>query len=237
MPKSQNRENAILGGFLSRAHYYSALKDRIERLSGQKTWIIPIPWIFWLGLSFPYGWIPILKRLEGAIVHIQETTPDTKVTLIGHSIGGLFGLLYLINPSFGGPRAKRSRTIDRLVTLGSPFTNRCRWLHGGSISRMVQKHGGVNSIGRDVRMTCIAGKGVLGKKDGTPSERRAFRIYESIGGEGKTWGDGIVPVSSALLPGTNSILLENVTHFSLGNRSWYGSPDVVSHWWDMMKTA
>jgi hypothetical protein len=237
MSKSQKRENVILGGFLSRTHHYSPIKDRIERLSGQETRIVSIPWILWFGLSFPYGWIPILRRLEGAIVRFQKFSPDTKVTLIGHSIGGLFGLFYLLDPSFRRSHGKRRGTIDRLVTLGSPFTNRCRWLHGGSISRMIEKHGGVNGIGRDVRITCVAGKDVLGKKDGTPSERRAYRIYESIGGEGKTWGDGIVPVSSALLPGTHSILLENVTHFSLGNRAWYGNPEVVSRWWEMIKSA
>ena len=231
MQKDKKLKTVILGGFLSCPPYYSSMKSQIEKLSGQEASVFLIPQLWWLGVVFPYGWIPILKRLERTISIIHKSSPNLKVTLIGHSIGGVLGLLYLICPPIGGFKGIHRQDIDHLITLGSPHKSLCRWIHGGSISRMVEKYGGLNGIGHNVRLTCIAGKGVLGNKQGTATEKKAYSIYKTIGGQGEVWGDGIVPVKSSLLPGTNPIVLENIVHFSRSGQAWYGSPEIVSEWW------
>ena len=233
METTENRKAVILGGFLSHSMLYSPMKNQIAKISGQETIIAHIPQYLWYALIVPYGWVPVLKRLDRTLSQMQKTSPSSKVTLIGHSIGGVLGVLYLLAPSFGGLKGKPIQTIDHLITLGSPHTNKCRWLHGGSISRLVEKHGGSRAIQHKTRLTCVAGTGVLGNKKGTVSERKAYAIYKTIGGQGGVRGDGIVPVESALLPAANPIELDNVVHFAVSGHSWYGSPEVVSRWWPM----
>lgn len=213
------------------------MKSRIEKLSGHETLIVRFSPFLWYSLLMPYGWIPILRRLESTIYEIRKSTPDSKVTLIGHSIGGILGLLYIISPPGRGFDRKLREVIDHLVTLGSPHKNRCRWLHGGSLSRLIEKYGESDKIESKVRLTCIAGKSILGSKHGTASERKAYAIYKTIGGQGEVWGDGIVPVTSALLPGADTIVLENTGHFSSLGQAWYGSQDIVSRWWTMIQSA
>jgi pimeloyl-ACP methyl ester carboxylesterase len=233
MQMSRQDKNVILGGFFSRTRDYTSMRDRIENLSGQETQIIPIPYLLWFGLSFPSGWAPILNRLGESLCQIRKNSPGARVTLIGHSIGGVLGLLFLIASSSGEGCLNRREAVHRLITLGSPHSVRNRWLHGGSISRLVGKLGGLDGLAPEVHIACIAGAGVLGKKDGTSSEKKAFRIYRSVSGEGNTRGDGIVPVSAAHPHGTEPILLDNVVHFSRGARLWYGSPEAVSRWWPL----
>jgi pimeloyl-ACP methyl ester carboxylesterase len=213
------------------------MKEQIEKLSRQETWVIPIPQLLWLALLFPYGWIPILKRLDSVLDRVHASSAHVKVTLIGHSIGGVLGLLYLVYPPSRVCQWKRRDVIDHLITLGSPHRNRCRWLHGGNISRLVEKFGALTRIPHDVRLTCIAGKSVLGDKNGALAEKRAYRIYKAIGKEGRTWGDGIVPVSSAHPESANLVPLEDVAHFSRMNHLWYGSPKIVTRWWDKIRSV
>jgi len=231
MEPAENRKAVILGGFLSHTLLYSSMKNQITKMSGQETIIVPIPQYLWYALIVPQGWVPVLKRLDRTLSQIHKTGPSSKVTLIGHSIGGVLGVLYLLAPSIDGLKGKPIQGIDHLITLGSPHTNKCRWLHGGSISRLVEKHGGLSAIKHKTRVTCVAGKGVLGNKQGTASERKAYAIYKTIGGQGGVRGDGIVPVESALLPAADPIELDNVVHFAISGQAWYGSPEVVSRWW------
>jgi hypothetical protein len=117
------------------------------------------------------------------------------------------------------------------VTLGSPHRNQRRWLYGGLVAREVGRWAVKYAPPENVVITCIAGKSVLGQAKGSPAQRKAFSIYKKLVGEGDVWGDGIIPVSSALLPQANHIVLEGVGHFSLSQNLWYGSPDAVDQWW------
>jgi len=231
MREGQNNKNVILGGFLSRAHLYSGMKSRIEEISGQETRIVRFSPVLWRSLLAPFGWRPILRRLESTLQEIKETGPNSSVTLIGHSIGGVLGLLYLISPPAGKNAGELREMIGRLITLGSPHKNRRRWLHGGRLSRTVEKHGGIDAVRHDVRITCVAGKAVLGNKHGTASQKGAYAVYRAIGGNGEVWGDGIVPLSSALIPGAKHMVLEGTAHFPVSGHAWYGSPETVSRWW------
>ncbi|MCV5526295.1 hypothetical protein OFN18_29960, partial [Escherichia coli] len=51
--------------------------------------------------------------------------------------------------------------------------------------------------------------------------RRARRRYERLVDDGRVAGDGVVPVQSALLPGSEEIVLEDAYH-SGGFARWYG---------------
>jgi hypothetical protein len=80
-------------------------------------------------------------------------------------------------------------------------------------------------------ITCIAGKSIRGQAGGSLQNKRAFSIYQKIGGDGNVWGDGIIPVPSALLPQAEHIVLEGVRHYARSGGLWYGSSGAVNLWW------
>jgi hypothetical protein len=211
------------------------MKTRIASLSGQDVRIVDVFPRQWLSVSFPGGWIPLLKKLERAVAagRVPESPPS--LTLVGHSLGGVLGYLYLIAPPLRGYQLRGHKYIQHLVTLGSPHRNQRRWLYGGLVAREVERWAAKNAPPENVMITCIAGKSVLGQPKGSPAQRKAFSIYKKLGGEGEVWGDGIIPVSSALLPQAKPVVLEGVGHFPLSRNLWYGSPGVVDQWWPKIR--
>ena len=59
----------------------------------------------------------------------------------------------------------------------------------------------------------------------------AHRSYQAIAGRIDLEGDGLVPVSSALLGGSEPIKLDGVAHGGAFGERWYGTPEVVKQWW------
>lgn len=67
-----------------------------------------------------------------------------------------------------------------------------------------------------------------------------FTSYLPLSGDGEQLGDGIVPVSIGVLPGSREVLLDGVRHanfvpsfpnsISLEDTRWYGSEDVLPQW-------
>lgn len=231
MPRNEEHLILILGGFLSRPSFYKEMKDQIESLSGQEVRIVDVrPWQ-WLSVSWPRGWIPILKRLERTITASQVAKSPRPVTLIGHSLGGVLGYQYLIVSQARGDQFKRHSSIRHLVTLGSPHHNQRRWLYGGLVAREVEQWAAKNAPPKNVMITCIAGKSIRGQAGGSLQNKRAFSIYQKIGGDGNVWGDGIIPVPAALLPQAKYIVLEGVRHYARSGGLWYGSSGAVNLWW------
>jgi hypothetical protein len=77
-----------------------------------------------------------------------------------------------------------------------------------------------------LRYFSVAGSAVDGSQ--TPKARRR---YEGFVGNGRTAGDGVVPVEAALLPGSESLVLEGLHHNRRLGR-WYGSDgEAVARWW------
>jgi hypothetical protein len=55
--------------------------------------------------------------------------------------------------------------------------------------------------------------------------------YQAIAGRRDLEGDGLVPVQSALLRGSEPITLPGVAHGGAFGDRWYGTPEVVQQWW------
>ena len=70
-----------------------------------------------------------------------------------------------------------------------------------------------------------------GKREGSSAERRLYGVYKRLCGDGSAWGDGFVPIESALLKGSEQIVLEGAHHFGLKGNLWYGTPSLVEEWW------
>ena len=68
------------------------------------------------------------------------------------------------------------------------------------------------------------------------SRRSAVRSYRQISGDPDVDGDGLVPVSSALLRDARPVVLENTAHGGLFGSSWYGSVDRIPIWWTALES-
>jgi hypothetical protein len=49
-------------------------------------------------------------------------------------------------------------------------------------------------------------------------------------GDAAVDGDGVTPISSALLPGAQQLVLPGVWHNAAPGKEWYGTRDVVAQW-------
>jgi pimeloyl-ACP methyl ester carboxylesterase len=72
--------------------------------------------------TFPFDWRlatwDVVPRLRAFIDEKLAASPFRKVTLVGHSLGGVLALDYLIGEQ---TRAHAERHVQRLIALGSPF--------------------------------------------------------------------------------------------------------------------
>ena len=74
--------------------------------------------------------------------------------------------------------------------------------------------------------------GDLALEDGSATARRlAPGSYRAISGSEAVAGDGLVPVGSACLQGSQQLVLPGVAHGGAFGPRWDGTPEVVAQWW------
>lgn len=72
-------------------------------------------------------------------------------------------------------------------------------------------------------------KEIFSRNNGTWHEKRAYKIYSYIVGNGELYGDGVVPLDSSVLDGAENIILSNIYH-SPFHPPWYGSEKAFQYW-------
>jgi len=230
MPNSE-QPIVILGGFMSFSGLYTSMRNALRALTGQPTTIVDVQSLDWLPSVTPAGWRYLLDKLDTEVHETVLSSPTGKATLVGHSAGGVLARLYLSPHSFLGRTYNGLQSVDRLITLGSPHYNQQPWLFGGMLSRWVERRQPGARFSPAVRYISVAGKLTRGRRDGSFAERQAYRFYRGIAREGHAWGDGLIPVQSALLQGAQHIVLDGVGHAPGFGGPWYGSEQVVPRWW------
>ena len=221
----------VLGGFLSQAPLYSGFKSRLMALTEKRVYVVNTSFLDWASTLTELGWLLVLNKLDATVKEAFADCANQKLALIGHSQGGILGRLYLSHHPVMGKRFGGQAYIEHLITLGSPHQNQGGIQRGGNMARWVQKRVPDSAFAPQVRYTSVAGRYIHGQQSGKPSERFAFKVYQDICKNGDVWGDGIVPVSSALLPGSEQITLDGVSHHSIIGRPWYGSEALIQQWW------
>ncbi len=222
----------ILGGFLISPAAYAPMTARLEQLSGQPVQLVPVGKAEWLLTVFAFAWAGILDRVATNAAELALQSPTGKVTLIGHSSGGIMLRLFLDDAPFQGRRYDGKALADTLVMLGSPHTA----LKATVLRQMVQRRLPGAPFADRVRYVSVAGD--LDLDTATPmAQRLAPTAYRNSTGDAADRGDGLVPVSSALLEGSTPLVLPGVAHGGAFGPSWYGSPEVVERWWAMAQDA
>lgn len=230
----------ILGGFLITSEAYRPMAVTLERLCGQPVRLVGVGKVEWLLTVFPFAWARILDRVATVVSELAASSPTGRVTLVGHSSGGIMLRLFLDKRPFQGCRYDVRAVADTLVMLGSPHTA----LKATAMRRMVERllpgaffgeEGQGAEGGRGVRYVSVAGDLDLDDPAATATARSlAPTAYRNSTGNPNDHGDGLVPVASALLAGSEHLVLSGVAHGGAFGARWYGCPDVVPEWWRVL---
>ena len=206
---------------------YRGLARALADISGSEVHVVPITPLDWaLGRLRGYGQLvfEVASTVDKALLESESN----RAVLVGHSAGGILARVYLGGePPYGGRRYSGHRRVSHLITLGTPHIvpSEGRLTPISEVNELFPGalHAGIHYL-------CVAGA----RADGT-SCRRARRRYERFVDDGRVRGDGKVPVRSALLPGAESLVLDDLYHGRLygGPRGhWYGSDkETVERWW------
>lgn len=215
----------IVGGMSSWPFRYAELARILREVSGSEVYVAgvtPLDWL--LGRFRGYGQLvfEVATTVDRALL---ESDSD-KVVLVGHSAGGVACRVYIGGDApYGGRRYSGHRRVSHLITLGSPhLVADTKTL--APIARVNDLFPGALHEPAGLRYVSVAGAAA----DGAESARFRRR-YERLVPDGRVAGDGLVPVESALLPGAEPVVLDDVYHSGRHGR-WYGSGrETVQRWW------
>jgi len=221
----------LVGGILTFPTIYGDMRASLERITGQPVWVVQIFGHEWIPTLLPAAWARLLDRVDRAVHQAVRASPTGKATLVGHSAGGLLSRMYLGPKPFRGRAYRGLDYVDHLITLGSPHYIQHHSLHYGWIPGWLEKHY-PDAYFPQVRYKSIAGKLIYGTRHGTWREHFAYGLYLGLIGYGKAWGDGLVPITSALLRGSSQVILDGVSHYAGFGGPWYGEEDIIPLWWN-----
>jgi pimeloyl-ACP methyl ester carboxylesterase len=215
----------VVGGLASWPGGYGGLAEILRELSGSEVYTAPLTPLDWL-LGRIRGYGQLVFEVASVVDRALLESNSDRAVLLGHSLGGIACRLYLGGvPPFGGRRYSGHRRVRRLITLGTPHVATGR----GNLTLIKR----VNELFPDA-LHEAAGLGYLsvaGAAADGASSGHARRRYERFVEDGRVVGDGVVPVDSALLPGSETLVLEGVYHNRFYGR-WYGSDkETIERWW------
>jgi hypothetical protein len=228
----------VIGGFLSSPPAYRTLRDRLLARGAAAVAIAPIWLPDWL-LVYWRGQGPIATRAARAVLAASRRADAVPLLVIGHSAGGVLARILTAEAPFAGRRFACASRIGAIVTLGSPHVN--AWEAWTSRRSGVYPAGFANEHvpgafhAPRVGYLSVASRWAparAGSPD--PRERWLRRSYTRIMPSPHPEvieGDGVIPVSCALLPGARQIVLDDAAHGQGLGHAWYGSEEWVDGWW------
>ena len=215
----------LVGGLMSLPWRYRGLAHILREISGNQVYVASITPLDWL-LGRIRGYGQLVFEIASTVDRALLESDSDKAVLVGHSAGGVACRVFIGgDPPYGGRRYSGHRRVSHLITLGSP--------HLVADTKSLAPIAQVNELlpgalheAAGLRYISVAG----GAADGATSPRVRKR-YERLIEDGRVAGDGVVPVESALLPGSETIVLDDLYHSHYFGR-WYGSDqETVERWW------
>ncbi len=181
----------------------------------------------WLKTNSIEGWVNIMNKVDSCVKLAQRESNIKKVDLIGHSSGGVILRLYLSQDIFNGKSYGGSSFTSNLITLGSPH----QALRATSLRKFVnEKYPG--NFFKDVNYISIGGDLIINSKETSLlTKLLAKKFYKSISGAKISTGDGLVPLSSSLLTGSQKIIIRETAHSKIFGENWYGTTSRIKEWY------
>lgn len=222
-----NQPVVILGGFLITDEAYQPMANWLINEGVIDAQVVSVSRYDWLLTSWGFGWRRVLDRVDQLVKHLQSKSPTGRVTLIGHSSGGVMLRLYLSDQSFLGRCYGGAARCDRLISLGSPH----QAVRSTPLRAMVDLFSpGCHETGVDY--VAIAGELNLESAIASAFSRRSAKAsYRGISGSVDVSGDGLVPVDSALLCGARHLIQVETAHGGLFGSICYFTPVRLETWW------
>ena len=231
----------ILGGFLIGTPAYGPMAGWLGERTGQPVEVVPASRLDWLATVGRWGWVRLLDRVAERAEALARHSPTGRITLVGHSSGGVMLRLWLSDEPFCGRRYDGKRLADRLISLGSPHSAR----RATALRQWVDHQWPGAYYAPQVHYGAVAGRLDLASPVASATARRlAPGSYAAIAGRRPVGGDipartgvegdGLVPVTSALLSGASPVVLDDVAHGGAFGSRWYGTPEVVAQWWPLL---
>ena len=215
----------LVGGLAAWPRRYGRFAQVLREISGSEVHVAPITPLDWLvGRIRGYG--QLVFEVASAVDRALLESGAERAVLVGHSAGGIACRVYVGgDPPYGGRRYSGHRRVSHLITLGSPHLVAGK----GSlapIARVNDLFPGALHEPAGLKYLSVAG----GAADGRTSSRVRKR-YERLVEDGRVAGDGVVPMDSALLPGSETLVFDDLYHSRFYGR-WYGSDrETVERWW------
>jgi pimeloyl-ACP methyl ester carboxylesterase len=215
----------LVGGLAAWPGRYRGLAKVLREVSGSEVYTAPTTPVDWL-LGRLRGYGQLVFEVASVVDKALLESESDRVMLVGHSVGGIACRLYLGgDPPFGGRRYSGHRRVSRLITLGTPHVV-AKKDRLAPIARVNALFPGALHEPAGLRYLSVAGAAA----DGAAAARVRKR-YERLVEDGRVTGDGVVPVESALLPGSEALVLAGLYHNGFYGR-WYGSDRAaVERWW------
>ena len=215
----------IVGGATWWPGSYRNFASTLRDISGCEVHVAPITPLDW-ALGYFRGFGQLVFEVASTVDRALLEAGAKKAVLVGHSAGGLACRVYIGgDPPYGGRRYSGHRRVERLITLGTPH-NVGETKRLAPISRINELFPGALHADEGLLYLSVAGDTVDGA-----SSAKARKRYERFVEDGRVGGDGVVPVATALLPGSEEVVLDGVHHNGRMGL-WYGSSgETVGRWW------
>jgi pimeloyl-ACP methyl ester carboxylesterase len=215
----------LVGGLASWPWRYREFARVLREVSGSEVHVAQITPLDWL-LGRIRGYGQLVFEVASAVDRALLESDSDKAVLIGHSAGGVACRVYVGGgPPYGGRRYSGHRRVSHLITLGTPHLVADR-KSLAPIAQVNELFPGALHEPAGLRYLSVAG----GAADGAVSSRVRKR-YERLVEDGRVAGDGVVPVESALLPGSETLVFDDLYHSQVYGR-WYGSDrGTLERWW------
>jgi hypothetical protein len=231
----------VLGGFLTSPPLYRRLEGRL-RTRGAADVVVANVWLMdWL-LAARRGLGPILTRSGRALLEASTRSEmvsfGAPLLVVGHSAGGMSARLLTSPVPFEGRPLNGHGRIGAIVTLGTPHlvsgTGELGSRVGARAATFANREIPGGYWAPRVGYLAVGSRYVIGRRDGSLNERRAWRVYQDLladPGAAELAGDGLIPVASALLPGVPQLVFDDADHGMRPGHDWYGSDRFVDAWW------